>query len=197
MESKIKSLLRTERKFLARGQKGQTLIEILVSVAIFTTIIAGPVGFFIMSIGGQKRALISMEIVDNSSYALEYMSRALRMAKKDDLGGIDCLSGNKVNYENTYSDKGIKFRNYEDKCQEFFWDINDNRLKESKEGTPLPLTADDLEITSLKFQLSGETQEDNFQPRITIFFEIQKKGQPETKTKFQTTISQRNLDVTY
>ena len=68
--------------------KGYTLIEILVAVGIFTTVIAAPTGFFVSSLKGQQRALASQKLIDNVSYSLEYVSRTLRMAKKE----LNCAS---------------------------------------------------------------------------------------------------------
>ncbi|MFQ6083846.1 MAG: prepilin-type N-terminal cleavage/methylation domain-containing protein [Candidatus Aminicenantia bacterium] len=194
---------------LVSGVRGYTLIEVLAAIAIFFILVASPTGVFIASLRGQTRALALREIADTSSYALEYVSRALRMARKE-LNCTDktnpatcfCLKNNGYgfNYEITRGGKGIKFNNYQEPsiCQEFFWDINDNRLKESKDGaSPISLTSDDLEIASLKFQLSGSGQGDSLQPRVTILSKIAKKGQPEVKIIIQTTISQRNLDVIY
>jgi len=189
-----------------KKENSYTLIEVVVAIAIFFVIVSVPTGFFILSVRGQRKALISREIIDNSSYVLEYIGRALRMAQKDFDGS--CIDVN-LNYKNTssrilggtnYSGPGIKFENYQAPpvCQEFFLDLNDLRLKESKNGaSPLPLTADDLEVATSTFQPSGQQQGDGLQPKVTILFEIQKKGQPGTKMKIQTTISQRNLDVTY
>jgi len=175
------------------NKNAYTLIEILVAVTIFSIVIAGPTGLFVTSLIGQRKALTSMEIADNISYALEYVSRTLRMAKKD-LDGSCILAGS--NYQNPDLDLSkIRFINYQELCQEF--SLNAGQLGETKSGQFLPLTPDDLEITLLKFQLSGETQGDDLQPRLTISFEIQKKGQPESKIRLQTTISQRNLDFIY
>jgi len=185
------------------NKNAYTLIEILVAVAIFSFVIAGPTGLFVSSLTGQRKALNSMEIADSVSYALEYVSRTLRMAKKD-LDGSCIISGS--NYENPGHDiSRIRFLNYQDPplCQEF--SVNNGQLGERKSsdekgenlGLFQPLTPDDLEIILLKFQLFGETQEDNFQPRVTILVEIQKKDHPESKIRLQTTISQRNLDVRY
>ena len=198
MNSKIKN-----KKPKIKSGGGYTLIEILVAVTIFSFIIAGPTGFFVSSLIGQRKALTSMEIADNISYALEYASRTLRMAKKDTTG--DCLAAGS-NYENPGGDVSkIRFLNYQTPplCQEF--SIQGGQLGEKKSsdkseenfGQFQPLTPDDLEITSLKFQLSGQDQEDDLQPRLTISFEIQKENQPESKIRLQTTISQRNLDVRY
>jgi len=193
-----------------KTQKAYTLIEVLIAVAIFFTVIAGPTGLFVSSLKSQNRILSVREIIDNSSHVFEYMSRALRMARKE----LDCglykeasecacltVKGYGSNYEITREGKGIKFNNFQHPsvCQEFFWDITDNRIKESKNGAePIALTSDDLEVISFKFEEFGLEQDDNIQPRITIFLEITKKSQTEApRIRIQTTISQRNLDVMY
>lgn len=193
-----------------KTQKAYTLIEVLIAVAIFFTVIAGPTGLFVSSLKSQNRILSVREIIDNSSHVFEYMSRALRMARKeldceyrDDPESCACLKDNGYgsNYEITRGGKGIKFNNFQQPsvCQEFFWDTADNRLKESKDDSePIALTSDDLEVISFKFEEFGLEQDDNIQPRITIFLEITKKDQTEApKIRIQTTISQRNLDVMY
>ncbi len=181
----------------SREQGAYTLIEILVAVSIFIAVLAAPTGFFVGSLNVQQKALASQKLLDNTSYVLEYISRALRMAKKDDINGINCLSGNKINYEITASGQGIKFRNYNDECQEFY--LEGDRLKESKDGIENYLTSGDLEITSLKFKISGQTQADDDQPRLTLFLNAKgakgKKPELQPEIKIQTTISQRNLDV--
>ncbi len=193
-----------------KTQKAYTLIEVLIAVAIFFTVIAGPTGLFVSSLKSQNRILSIREIIDNSSHVFEYISRALRMARKELSCSVrsqpetcTCLddSGYGSNYEITREGKGIKFNNFQQPsvCQEFFWDTADNRLKESKDGAePIALTSDDLEVVSFKFEEFGLGQDDNIQPRITIFLEITKKNQTEApKIRVQTTISQRNLDVMY
>lgn len=184
--------------------KSYTLIEVLVAVSIFTIVIAAPTGFLVGSLRGQQKALASQKLLDNTSYSLEYISRALRMAKKDKWG--ECITA-KYNYENPSGESSIRFLNYDLLCQEFF--LQGDQLYEKKStnksannfGDSIPLTSEDLEITSLKFRLSGESQTDNDQPRVTLFLEIKGgKGQMEelrTLIKIQTTISQRNLDVPY
>ncbi len=116
-----------------------------------------------------------------------------------------CLktNGYGFNYEITRSGKGIKFNNYQDICQEFFWDTSDNRLKEIKRGgEAIPLTPDDFEIISFKFgPITSWDQNNNEQPRVTLFLEIKAgkghKTELQPKIQIQTTLSQRNLDVKY
>ena len=64
-------------------KKGYTLIEILVAVSIFTVIISIPTGFLVGSLRAQLKILASQKLLDQTSYLMEYMSRAIRMAQKD------------------------------------------------------------------------------------------------------------------
>jgi type II secretory pathway component PulJ len=190
------------KKLKKDQEKGYTLIEVLVASTLFFVVIAGPTGLFISSMRSQARTLALRETVDNTSHVMEYMSRFLRMARKDIDG--TCITSGK-NYENLGGDLSkVRFLNYDGFCQEF--SLTNDRLEVKKSidgnssnlGTGNYLTSDDLIISFLNFKLSGEGQEDDLQPRLTIVFEISKKGQPETsRTRIQTTISQRNLDVTY
>lgn len=179
-------------------KEGYTLIEVLVAIAIFSTAIAITTSFFISSFRSQNRALSIRETIDNTSYVMGDITRALRMARKDRDGS--CITAG-TNYEITRGGKGIKFENYEEPpvCQEFYWEINDDRLYESKDGADgIPLTSSSLEVTQFQFQLSGESQLDDEQPRATVLLEIAKKGPSGptfTKIRAQTTISQRNLDI--
>ncbi|MCH8244355.1 hypothetical protein IIB97_00505, partial [Patescibacteria group bacterium] len=100
-----------------------------------------------------------------------------------------------LNYEMTQDGQGVKFLNVQGQCQEFF--LESGRIKE-RLPAPQFLVSDNVVVTSLKFILKGESQDDNLQPRVTFAFEIEGQGvKPESRPKlqFQTTISQRNVDV--
>lgn len=182
---------------------GFTLVEMLVAIFVFIIVLGASSAIFVDIIRNQKRALANQELLNQTSYVLEYMGRAIRMAKKDDINGPNCCPlGYKVNYELTHGDQGIIFRNYEDKCQEFFWDVNDHTLKEVKGGVgPISLTSTSSDVVSFKIGPPDSwVQTDNNQPRVTLFLDIKRLGFPsgeKPEVKIQTTISQRNLDVQY
>jgi prepilin-type N-terminal cleavage/methylation domain-containing protein len=179
--------------------RGFTLMELLVVIAIFSIAIGAISGIFVSGLSSQRRVLAEQEILNQISYAIEYMGRAIRMAKKDDIsfsGQIkNCLSGDKINYE-TPTESELRFRNYQNQCQRFF--LSGNQIYEQKDydiGAPqFPLTSPALKVNSLKFRISGQNQTDNLQPRVTIFIEVERRGR---KFQLQTTISQRDLDVQY
>lgn len=172
---------------------GFTLIEVLVSIAIFSLVLGSATSILISAIRIQRKTLAMRTLLDNTSYNLEYMSRALRMAKKDDIDGINCLLGNKVNYEITPRN-GIKFRNYKNECQEFF--LENNRLKEEKPGLGILnfLTPENIQIVSFRINQSGWNETDNLQPKVTLTITAEVQGQ---RLIIQTTTSQRDLDFQY
>jgi prepilin-type N-terminal cleavage/methylation domain-containing protein len=175
--------------------RGFTLIELLVVIAIFSIGIGSITGIFISGLSSQRRILAEQDILNQIGYAIEYMGRAIRMAKKDDISisgqTKNCLSGNKVNYE-TPTESEIKFRNYQNQCQRFY--LSSNQIFEEKDGTVLALTSPKIKVNTLKFKIFGESQDDTYQPRVAIFMEIESRGK---KLQFQTTISQRDIDVKY
>lgn len=182
-------------------KRGYTLVEIMVGVALFMIILAAPVSFFVGSLKAQQKVLFSQQLLDNISYSSEYISRALRMAKKD-VNGI-CITSKK-NYELTREGAGIKFLNYHDVCQEFYWDsvASPRRLQEVENSVTLPLTSDDLDVVSFKIgpvDEDGWGQLDDKQPKVTLYLEVKgvksKRAELQPEIKIQTTISQRNLDI--
>ena len=185
------------------GNRGYTLIEVLISITIFGVVLAGPTGLFVLSLRNQNMSLALGETIDNTSHAVEYMSRALRMARKDKVGG--CITQN-YNYENPSADTSkIRFLNYQGYCLEF--SLSGSQIMQRKSsngasasfGTGVYLTSDDLAISNFQFLIAGGGQADNLQPRVTIIFNIAKDsgGTGLPAINVQTTVSQRNLDVTY
>ena len=177
--------------------RGVSLIEMLAAVAIFAITVGAISGLFISAIRTQRRILATQELLDQTSYVLEYMGRALRMAKKDT--SLVCLLTAK-NYENGID--WIRFLKFEsatgtDVCYYFY--LSGNRIYESKGGAAgISLTSEKLTVNFLKFVVSGDDlPTDTLQPRVSIFLEIFGKGATgeQPKIQIQTSISQRPLDA--
>lgn len=174
-------------------KKGFTLIELLISMTIFSIVMISAIGLFNAGIENQRKALALQTLCDSASYTIEYMSRTIRMAKKD-LDGIYITAG--CNFENP-DENSIRFLNYDKKRQEFI--LENGQIKEKKEPSSgfTALTSDNFQVNKLFFKLSGECQTDEFQPKVTIVMEIQtKEAEPQT-LNIETTISQRDLDIKY
>lgn len=180
--------------------KGFTIPELLVSLSIFSVVIVGAGGILVSAISMQKRSGAQQELMDQASYLAEYMSRALRQARKDSVGS--CLTTSGVNYEITHGGQGIKFINNSNQCQEFFLVLDpisgEQRMKEIIFPSEAFLTSNNLQVTGLGFAITGEGQDDDLQPKATFTIELKGKVlqsgfQP--VTRIQTTVSQRTIDV--
>lgn len=210
---------------LNKKSGGFTLIEMIIASAVLIMIIAAGAGIFVSALKSQRKSLASQELVDQTSYAMEYMGRAIRMARKQlncdpELPPINCFclqsAGYGYNYqEQTHLGTGIRFINYQGVCQEFF--IRNNQLFEAKcfancnlqeswngeNGNGIALLSGNLYTHLFNVRLSGENQMDgdslnNKQPRASLFLRVQGIGnRQESKPviEVQTTISQRSLDI--
>ena len=180
-------------------KKGFTLIELLTSVTVFSIVIIISLGLFSSAFKEQRKILARAYLLSETSYVTEYMSRAVRMAKKELNDSPVCLSSRGLNYEITRGGQGVKFINYDTnnnkKCKEFF--LDGTALKVEKDGVALPLTPSNFVVENLEFEILGETQDDNLQPRVTFILLLRTIESEPQELKIQTTISQRDLDVKY
>jgi len=181
-----------------KTKNGFTLVELLVAVIIFGLVSGIATGVLMSGLNAQRKSLASQELLSQTSYLMEYMSRAIRMAKKELCDpSCACLSQRGLNYEVAEIVPGItglKFMNYQNVCQGFF--LQEGQLKEWKDGytQPLPLTSDDLTVNYFNIGPDDSwDQDDDEQPRVAVSLEI--TGKEQTKIKIQTTVSQRNLDI--
>lgn len=191
--------------------KGLTLVELLVSIAIFGVLIVGLIGMFVSAINAQESVLQNQEILNQGSYVMEYMDRSIRMALRDDgtasgstPGGCTGTANNNYYYD---SDE-IRFLAYDTvagayKCKRFY--IEGGIMKEQKStdtnssfGTGVAITSSRVLVDSLVFNVSGDSY-GTAQPKITILIDMKSNNSRRLNQIpsmiFQTTISQRNLNV--
>ncbi len=181
-----------------QNKTGFTLIELLVVMLVFTVMISSVVALFGNALKTQNEVLSYSGALSSASYSVEYVSRALRMAKKDLLG--TCITS-KSNYENIGNITVIRFLNYDGKCQEFGLSAGAIYLRRSLTnssaglGAQVPLTASNLVVSKLVFNITGNSQVDDFQPKVAIALEIGELNKKFSPIKVQTTISQRDIDI--
>ena len=187
------------RRTQKNREQGFTIPELLVAVLVFSLVIGAATNLLLSGIAGQRSSLAMQELLDQSSFVAEYMTRALRQAQKD--LGPTCLAARGLNYGLTQEGDGIMFINIQSQCQEFR--LTTARIEEvfwagGEITSQAFLTSDNPAVTSLTFLLQGEGQDDDLQPRVTFAFELEGQGaKPESRPKLQlqTTISQRKVDV--
>lgn len=188
---------------------GFTIVEMLIGVMIFVIIVTIVVRIFLSSFQGQRRFSAFQTVFEQSSYLMEYMSRSLRMAKKElscsnknNPSTCSCLksSGYGYNYELTRQGNGVKFIDSQNQCREFFLDQSLGRLKEVAGSQEQFLTGSNTQVAAFNIRLFGESQNDLLQPRLTFSLSLQTRSQKQESQqtlRLQATVSQRRIDVQY
>lgn len=183
------------------------MIEVVVALAVFFLIIDVAISMFISVVSHQKRILQEQELLNQTSYAAEYITRALRSAIKDVAGS--CLQGNagsmyRLTHFNASSGfyEGVKFIRSDGVCQEFFVDT-DRIFKETKDGASAQnIISDKFFLQYARFVINGDkeiqgaSQSDTVQPRLTFLINIKNQQSAyQQEHVIQTTVSQRNLNI--
>lgn len=193
-------------------KEGFTLIELIIVLALFMIIVGTTVSIFISMVQHQKIILEEQEIINQTSYALEYIGKALRTAVKEVRGPSQspCLEDTQIVYQVSQRENSsdpyekIQFIRYDGACYEFFLDHSDNDgkgvLKEIKDGGEAQnILAGKFTIEDVGFIINGDKNRAGIstpgtpQPRVTVVIRTKTLTEQKEKT-FQTTISLINFD---
>jgi hypothetical protein len=177
----------------------------MISILIFGFISVIVVNIFASILSSQQRILRSQELMNQSSYTLEYMTKMIRMAQRDDVG--DCVGIAGQNYgvgtnSITFLTYDISSSSY--KCIQFLKEGNTIKEMISTDEdvtnlqTAQAITSSAVKVDDVTFNVTGDSVVgDSFQPKITVMIKMESVSSfsnPPTIT-IQTSISQRELDI--
>jgi type II secretory pathway pseudopilin PulG len=193
-------------------QKGTTLLELVVAVAIFIVVMTAAMNIFSMIVEGQRSALAAQTIQDNMRFAMEVMSKELRMAKNvsEDSScngangwGAGINATNRVYNINVQGDR-LYFKNKNDECVTYWLDVPSGQLQiirkkvgvYTKQGSTTP---DELLVSNLKFFVNDETITRDpllpgIQPLVMLTMRVEAKGKTLHRqiVQLETSISSRS-----
>lgn len=193
-----------------RTTKGFTLIEMMVSVSIFSIVMLIATGSVFSIVEANKKTHSLKSVMTNLNFALESMMREIRVGSTyrclDSAGAVtadptygDCINGgagflftsNHVNpgggyYQLQYTTKVDPSTGVTRIYRRFVG-------LDPDEG--VPITATEIHITSFKLYVVGTAIGDNKQPKAVINIQGY-AGEGTTKSTFniETTVSQRVID---
>lgn len=193
--------------------RGFTLVEILVSLFIFSMAMTIVGQLFFYSLKMQRQMASHTELINELSYSMERISRGLRMAQKDTDGSCIAQNENYQSDSNSYGDK-IKFKTPDTSftsgdpvdCVEYYLDdyystgvvsLMESRVNEGGafEDYVLPLTSPLVDVQSFSITEFGWSQDDYLQPRAVLHIVAQ--DDEKHNLEVQMTVSQRNIDIKY
>jgi len=192
------------------AQKGFTLIELMVSVAIFAIIMVMALGALLSVSAADRKSESLSSVMNNLNFALESMTRAIRTGYDYHCGtttGGDCTTGGTL----------LKFTSQDNKAVIYAYDnssacgqtgtVKGCILRSTDGGVSyLPITSPEVMITNaastgsgLEFYLRGSslgTSGDDSQPNviITLTGYVQLTATQKTPFSLQTSVTQRLYD---
>jgi type II secretory pathway pseudopilin PulG len=191
---------------------GFTLVEIMVATSIFITILLVVMGSLVSAADSSKKAHALQEAMDNVNFAIDNMSRTLRISSR-----YSCvLSGHTVNLNNppVVADCRLGGPNF-GSLIEFVPPTNlglaplgtsmayqtvarpdlTNTLQRCTKDGCVDIVSSDVDVEMLKFFVNGSSPADTTQPSVYIIMKgtITVKGSP-TSFSIQTLASQRSTE---
>jgi prepilin-type N-terminal cleavage/methylation domain-containing protein len=171
-------------------ERGYSLIELMVAVSVFAIVMSVSSGMFITSMKGQRKAFSNQNLADNVRYAMEIITREVRMGRGFTVGNAGTCSNNcLISFTSSMPRR-------DGKTVTFFLDPNTKKIMfddDTSAGPPAdPITSANIEVTNLDFAL--DIGEEPY--RVTIVLEAESVGTAiDTKSNIilQTTIAPRVL----
>ena len=175
-------------------KNGFTILEVIVATAVFSIAVSAISALFVVAVKTQRNVLAQQDLIDNTRYALEHISRQIRMARRDETGS--CVGQSSYTFTAS-APNTLTFIDYRGEC--LTYDVTGGRINIIiNGGAPVDLTSDDILVNSLYFEVNGEWAYDVRQPRVTIYLDAEAAGAtPESSPQIllQTTVSTRNIDT--
>lgn len=179
---------------------GFTLIEMIVSVALFGIVMLVSVTALVALIDANRKAQALQSVINNLNIAIDGMSRAIREGSNyrcNSASGGDCTGGGDAiffeSHDGLTSDTG----------DDWVYEFRNGRIYKSVSGTTnqssqVAITAAEVTIEDVTFFIFGSDRSDSVQPKVMMVI----KGSAGTtkanvKTTFhvQSTAVQRILDI--
>ncbi len=180
-------LLKT-KNYQLKTSRGFALIEVIVSVALFSVVMTVGIGSLLNMISANKRSQSLKVVVNNVNLAVEGLSKEIRVGYDYNCGsstGGDCVNGSNSIYLTSKDGESIIYR------------LNSDAIQKSIDGgTFNAMTSPDVVISDLTFYVLGSSSADSVQPRVIILVRGYKGERFKDRLEFdlQTVATQRLLD---
>ena len=205
-------------KYNRTNESGFTLVELLVSLAIFSIVVIAALGAMLSIADANRRVQKTRAILDNLSLSIESMARNLRLGSNYHCEkisgnsipttGLDTATAASCDANSGWGD----FMAFEDQYGDaasstdqaiYYLDQNPANstngaimYKKYDGGVAIPLTSPELRVGSLRFYTTGQGA--GQQPKIIITISGTStigKSQEPVEINIQTTVSQRPLNI--
>ncbi len=191
---------------MKKAIQGFSLIEVLVSLAIFTIVVTISVGSLMVLIDTNARARNTQEVMTNLTFTLDGMVRDMRTGTDYDCEAsgslsvtistdvFDCTKGTAF----SFNEGGLSLtRSTANNSRRIAFTLSGGAIvRRLGNGSWYPVTSPNTIITDLRFTTVGTARGDDFAPVVTIYV-AGYAAADENKTPFyiETGVTQQVLDI--
>lgn len=195
------------------NKKGFTLIELMVSITIFSIVMLISVGALLSIIDANRKAQSLKSVMNNLNFALENMSRNIRVGTNYHCKPYDGVippsvpSNITTTSDCSGADGGVLFAYESSKGDrnnvndQIVYRLNGTHIERSLDsgGTFTAITAPEVNISNFRFYVVGSsplTSGDTIQPRVIMTIQgFAGVGSNQTQFNVQASVSQRLIDI--
>ncbi len=199
------------------NQKGFSLLEIMVAIAIFVIAILAAMNIFKNAIDTQRNAVAAQNTQESMRYVFEVISKELRLAKESNtecdsivtfLGFSGGPASSKLYHSALTADGNnvLYFKNKDDECVAYYIESDTNGISRLKvfrddisdglDNTSFYITPDEINVNSFDFNIIDNPigAINTLQPRVTIRIGVEANSSQDIYRQtmnMQTTVSSR------
>jgi prepilin-type N-terminal cleavage/methylation domain-containing protein len=184
-------------------EKGFTLIELMVSIALFSVVIAIVAAAFTNLLNYNRIALSTNNVSNNLNFVVDAMARSIRTGTNYQCGGI----GNGPNCVYSSGRSSLAFTDDSGNIDTYILDTTNHEIGECPNqtttcivgsGSYQVLTDPNIKINSLTFYVQGVGNTDGIQPQVIMVIQGQMtvgSKNPPVTFDIETSATQRQIDI--
>lgn len=183
-----------------KNQNGFTLLEMLISIGIFSILVIASVGITLGVSNAHIKASNVQSVLDNTRFSLELMSKEIRTGANFTNTGITCgaLTNQIIKFDSTSGRRIYFLDSIQKKIKRATSNIT-SIVQCTDDTIVRQFTADEVSVDNLNFIINGNIPgPSDGQPMVSINIQISSRGAKfgsETKINLQTTVVQRLRDL--
>ena len=187
-----------------KNKKGYSLLEMVVSVALFAVVFLMITSIYLSLIESQRSVISNQNIQESTKFIFEVMSKEIRTAVKSDNScgtyfgyPADNSPANKI-FNTSLGAEILYFKNKRQECVAYFIenDAGVSRLKINRDNLEMFVTPNDINIENLYFDVWDDEIDDFHSRQATVTFKLDVesahgKNIHKQRTTLQTTLTSR------
>jgi prepilin-type N-terminal cleavage/methylation domain-containing protein len=185
---------------ISKKQKGFTLVELMVSLMLFTIVVLAAVGSLYTVNNASRKVQAMRSVLDNLTFGIESISRTIRTGNS--VKCVSLLASPNCSFQNQNPGTGIVIDSTLGTAQLVEYRLGSNpdgtgviqkRTQESGLWTNwFAITSPEINVQQLSFYVSGAELSESEQTNVSIFIKgIAVAGQDNAPFAVQTYVSQR------